>query len=145
MLYAFERKILRRIYGWRCRWNSEIYGLYKDLNIVDDINIVRLGWAGRIIRVEEKRISKIVPSGEFYNAYSVGKPRTRWEDVVQREALQVLGIRGWRRWAGVRVDGGMFWGTARAQKGLWRQMDFCRTYPDFILHNPGSPEYCVSP
>jgi len=97
MLYAFERKILRRIYGWRCRWNSEIYGLYKDLNIVDDINIVRLGWAGRIIRVEEKRISKIVPSGEFYNAYSVGKPRTRWEDVVQREALQVLGIRGWRR------------------------------------------------
>jgi hypothetical protein len=46
---------------------------------------------------EEKRISKKVPSGEFYNTNSVGKPRTRWEDVVQREALQVLGIRGWRR------------------------------------------------
>jgi len=65
VIHAFERKILRRIYGWRCRYNSEIYGLHKDLNIVDDIKIRRLGWAGRIIRVEEKRISKKVLSGEF--------------------------------------------------------------------------------
>ena len=64
---------------------------------MDDIKIRRLGWAGRIIRVEEKRISKKVPGGEFYNTHSVGKRRTRWGDVVQREALQVLGIRGWRR------------------------------------------------
>jgi hypothetical protein len=97
MLHAFERKILRRIYAWRCRWNCEIFGLYKDIIIVDDIKIRRLGWAGHIIRVKEKRISKKVLSGEFYNTNSVGKPRTRWEDIVQREALQVLGIRGWRR------------------------------------------------
>jgi len=97
MLHAFERKILRRVYAWRCRWNSEIYGLYKDLNIVDDIKVRRLGWAGLIVRVEEKRISKKVLSGEFYNTYSMGKPRTRWEDIVQRDVLQVLGIRGWRR------------------------------------------------
>jgi hypothetical protein len=74
MLHAFERKILRRIYVWRCRRNSEIYGLQKDLNIVDDIKIIRLGWAGRIIRVEEKRTSKKVFSDEFYNTNSVGKP-----------------------------------------------------------------------
>jgi len=43
MVHAFERKILGRVYAWRCRWNSEIYGLYKDLNIVDDIKIRRLG------------------------------------------------------------------------------------------------------
>jgi hypothetical protein len=40
MLHAFERQILRRIYGWRCRWNSETYRLYEDLNIVDDIEIM---------------------------------------------------------------------------------------------------------
>jgi hypothetical protein len=57
VLYAFERKILR-IYGWRCRWNRKIYGLYKDLNIVDDIKIRRLRWAGRIIKMEENRILK---------------------------------------------------------------------------------------
>ena len=27
----------------------------------------------------------------------MGRPRTRWADVVQRDALQLLGIRGWRR------------------------------------------------
>jgi hypothetical protein len=47
--------------------------------------------------VEKKRISKKVLSGEFYNTNSVGEPRTRWEDVVQREVLQVLAIRGCRR------------------------------------------------
>jgi hypothetical protein len=27
----------------------------------------------------------------------MGRPRSRWADVVQRDALQLLGIRGWRR------------------------------------------------
>ena len=48
MIHAFEREKLR-LYGpvpeeghWRRRWNSEIYGLYKDLNIVDGIKFRRL-------------------------------------------------------------------------------------------------------
>ena len=32
----------------------------------------------------------------------VGRPRTRWADVVQRDALQLLGIREWRRRAANR-------------------------------------------
>jgi hypothetical protein len=50
MLYAFKRTILRRIYGqiqekryWRTIWNSEVYILIKDLNILDGIKIRRLG------------------------------------------------------------------------------------------------------
>jgi hypothetical protein len=27
----------------------------------------------------------------------MGRPRNRWADVVQRDALWLLGIRGWRR------------------------------------------------
>jgi hypothetical protein len=57
MLYAFKRTILRRIYGqiqekgqWRNIWNSEIYSLFKDLNILDDIKIRRLGWVGHFTR-----------------------------------------------------------------------------------------------
>ena len=64
MLNTFERKILR-IYGptheggcWRPRWNNELYSLYKELNIVEDIKIRRLEWAGHIIRMEEERIPK---------------------------------------------------------------------------------------
>jgi hypothetical protein len=49
MLNTFERKILRRIYGptyekgcWHSRWNNELYSLYKEPNIVEDIKIRRL-------------------------------------------------------------------------------------------------------
>jgi len=86
---------LRRIYGptqegvrWRRRWNSELYSLYKQPDIVEDINplnaelnpichllallgahpilhisrirvkIRRLGWAGHIVRMEEERFPK---------------------------------------------------------------------------------------
>jgi hypothetical protein len=49
MLNRFEKKILRRIYGptlergcWRPRWNNELYSLYKETNIVEDIKIRRL-------------------------------------------------------------------------------------------------------
>jgi hypothetical protein len=34
------------------------------------------------------------------------KPRSRWEEVVQRDALQVSGIRGWRKRAGDREKWG---------------------------------------
>jgi len=46
MLNTSERKKLRRIYGttqeegrWRRRWNSELYNLYNEPNIVEDIKI----------------------------------------------------------------------------------------------------------
>jgi len=36
--------------------NCEIYNFYKDLNTVSDIKIRRLGWAGRIVRMEDDRM-----------------------------------------------------------------------------------------
>jgi len=59
MLNTFEKNILRRIYGrtqeggyWRPSWNSELYSLYNQPNIMQDIKIRRLGWAGHVIRKE---------------------------------------------------------------------------------------------
>jgi hypothetical protein len=50
----------------------------------------------------------------------VGKPRTKWENVVQKDALQILGIRYWKKKK--RAGDGEEWGhllrEARAQKGL---------------------------
>jgi len=64
-VHTFERKTLRRIYGptqeegcWRPIWNNELCSLYKELNIVENIKIIRLEWAGHIIRVEEESIPK---------------------------------------------------------------------------------------
>jgi hypothetical protein len=103
ILCTFERKTSRRIYGpiqdkgrWLPRWNSTIYNLYKDLNIVCNIQIRRLRWAGHIIRMKDEQIPVKVLNGKFCNTRPVGIPGTRWED-VQRDTSQILGIRGWRR------------------------------------------------
>jgi len=102
---------IRTIYGpiqykgrWRSRWNSEIYNLYKDLNIVDNIKIRRPGWAGHIIRKEDNRIPKKVLNGKFHYTSPVVKPRTRWEDVIQRDISHILGIWEWRRQAADREE-----------------------------------------
>ena len=125
MLNTFERKILRRIYGptqeggrRRPRWNNELYSLYNELNIVYDIKFRRLEWAGYITRLEEERIPKKLLNGNFHTTRTVGRPRKRWADVVQRDALQLLGIRGWRR----RAENGDEWRRlmreGKARKGL---------------------------
>jgi hypothetical protein len=48
----------------------------------------------------------------------VGRPRTRWVDVVQRDALQLLGIRGWRRRATGRDEWRRLVREAKARKAL---------------------------
>ena len=90
MLSMSERKILRRIYGpiqdggcWHPRWNNELYSLYREPNIMEDIKFRRLGWVGYIIRMEEQRIPKRVLNGNFLITRPVRRPRTRWADVVQ--------------------------------------------------------------
>jgi hypothetical protein len=43
-----------------------------------------------------KESQKKVLKATFHNKRPVGKPRTRWEDVVRRDTSQILGIRGWK-------------------------------------------------
>jgi hypothetical protein len=46
---------------------------------------------------KKKSFQKRFLNANFHTTRPVGRPRTRWVDVVQRVALQLLGIRGWRR------------------------------------------------
>jgi hypothetical protein len=85
---------------------------------VEDIKIIRLGWAGRIIRMEEERIPKKVLNGNFHTTRPVGRTRTRWADVVQRDALRLLGIRGCRRRAENSDEWRRLMREAKARKGL---------------------------
>ena len=84
---------------WRLKWNKELYDIYKDLNLVEDIKIKRLRWAGHVIRIEEERVPRKVLNGKFYNTRPVLAPITRWEDAVQRDTRELLGVRRWRRQA----------------------------------------------
>jgi len=89
---------------------------------VEGIKIRRLGWAGHIIRMEQEMIPKKGLNGNFYTTRTVGRPRTRWADVVQRDALQLLGIRGWRRRAENRDEWRRLMREAKARKGMWRHI-----------------------
>jgi hypothetical protein len=66
----------------------------------------------------QERIPKKVLNGNFYTTRPVGRPRIRWADVVQRDALQLLGIRGWRRRAENRDGWRRPMREAKARKGL---------------------------
>jgi hypothetical protein len=79
-------------YGhWRPRWNRESYSLYKDINIMDDIKMTRLGWMIHITRMEDKRILKKILNGKLHNRSSAGKLKKRLK-VTQRDAFQTPGI-----------------------------------------------------
>ena len=69
-----------------------MYSFYIGLNIVDNIKITRLVWASHIIKVKEERIPTKALNEKLHNRRSVGKPRTRWDEVGQTDSLQVLGI-----------------------------------------------------
>jgi len=83
-----------------------------------DIKIRRLGWAGHITRTEKERIPKKVLNGNFYTTRPVGRPRNSWADVIQRDALQLLEIRGWKRRAENRDEWRSLMWEAKARKGL---------------------------
>ena len=68
--------------------------------------------------MEEERNPKKVLNGNFYTTIPVERPRNRWADVVQRDALQLLGIRGWRRRSANRDEWRRLTREAKAQKGL---------------------------
>ena len=68
------------------------------------------------------QIPKKVLNGNFYTTRPVGRPRNRWADVVQWDALQLLGIRGWRRWAKNRDEWRCLMREAKARKGLMRHI-----------------------
>jgi hypothetical protein len=74
-------------------------------------------YINHIIRMEEERIPKKVLNGNFHTTRQVERTRNKWADVVQRDALQLLGIRGWRR-AANRDEWRRLVGEAKARNGL---------------------------
>jgi hypothetical protein len=85
---------------------------------VEDIKIRRLGWAGHIIRMEEERIPKRVLNRNFHTTRTMGRPRSRWADVVQRDALQLLETRGWRSKASNKDEWKRLMTEVKARKEL---------------------------
>ena len=95
-LSVFERRVLRRIYDpvkendiWRQLHNRELYERFKDLPIVQLIQINRLRWAGHVQRMAEDRIPKRVMNYLPMGRRRKRRPRTRWLDQVGKEAVRL--------------------------------------------------------
>jgi hypothetical protein len=70
MLNAFERKVLRKIYGpvlvheeWLDRENYEIYKLYKEMELIRNIRLRRLHWVSRVMRMKDEIVPNLALKG----------------------------------------------------------------------------------
>jgi 3-oxoacyl-ACP reductase-like protein len=64
--------------------------LYSSLNIVRVIKSRRMGWAGRVACMEERRDIYRVLVGKPEGRKPLGRPRCRWEDNIKMD-LQAVG------------------------------------------------------
>jgi len=74
--------------------------------------------SSQLVPCQITQVPKKVLNGNFHTTRPVGRPRTRWADVVQRDALHLLGITGWRRRAVNRDEWRRFMREAKAWKEL---------------------------
>ena len=121
---VFERRILRKIFGpicdngkWRIRYNSELYSIYSEPDIIKTIKISKLRWTGHIMRMLEENPEKKLTLLRPEESIRTGRPKLRWLDGEEKD-LRTLGIRGWRRRALDRDRWKEVLTAARAQNGL---------------------------
>jgi len=53
---------------------------------------------------EDEIIQKQVLNRKFLNRRAMGKPRTRWEDIIWKDTSQILGTLGWKKQAEEREE-----------------------------------------
>jgi hypothetical protein len=91
--------VLRRIFGpnrdevtgeWRRIHNMELYALYSSSYIIWVIKSRRLGWAGHVARMGERRGAFRSLVGKPEGRRSLGRPRRRWENNIKLD-LQEMG------------------------------------------------------
>jgi hypothetical protein len=85
-LRAFENRVLRRIFGpkrdevtgeWRKLHNKELRDLYSSQSIISIIKSRRMGWAGHVARMGEKRNAYRLLVGKPDGKRTLGRPRRR--------------------------------------------------------------------
>ena len=123
-LAAFERKILRRIYGpvcemgrWRIRYNSELYKIFNEPDIVKEIKARRIQWLGHLYRTEDQHPTRMLTFNTIYGSRRVGRPPMRWMQSVEDDLLR-SGMGAWRRAASDRTRWRTVVGAVKAGKRL---------------------------
>lgn len=102
-LNIWERKVLRKVFGpvndngeWRIRSNLEIRALYNRPDLVAEVKKRRLRWLGHLERMDPQRTAKKIYSRVPEGTRSIGRPRKRWLDDIEKD-LKSMGVIGWKR------------------------------------------------
>jgi hypothetical protein len=77
---------------WRCRFNKELYDLFKEPRLSLVIRIARLQWAGHVARMDENCMPRKVMYVQLERLRKVGRPHARWRYEVGNDA-HLLGLR----------------------------------------------------
>mgnify|MGYP003623231221 CR=1 FL=1 len=124
-LAVFERKILRKVYGpvkengeWRLRYNREIYELYNSPDIVTDIKIGRLRWAGHIQRMKTSEMVRKIMETKPEGRRKAGRPNLRWMDGILQD-VKSLRLKNW-------------WMVARDREAWRRTLREALTHPGLL-------------
>jgi hypothetical protein len=88
--------------------------LNTDIDIVNDVKLRRLQWAGHVIRMPEERIPRRVMMGRLEEVRPIGRPRKRWMDGVQTDAKGLLNVKNWKAQALDRNEWRHIIGKAKA-------------------------------
>ena len=76
---------------FRIRFNSELYELLNDIDVVQRIKIQRLLWLSHVVRMEEDAPAKWVLDAGICGVRRRGRPCIRWKDQIE-EALSSIGV-----------------------------------------------------
>jgi hypothetical protein len=86
-LRVFENRVLRRIFGlkrnevtgeWRKLHNEELHNLYSSPDIIRQVKLRQMRWAGHVARMgEERKVYKVL-AGKPEGKRPLGRPRQRW-------------------------------------------------------------------
>jgi hypothetical protein len=103
-LMAFERKIMRKIYGptrtpdgyWRIKTNQEINDILNGWNIIGFIKKQRLNWLGRVKHMPEDKIVQKIKRWKPMSKQPIGRPKTHWEDNVLGD-IRSLNVNNWKK------------------------------------------------
>jgi hypothetical protein len=114
---VFEERALRRIFGpkreevtgeWRKLHNEELHILYSSPNIIRQIKLRRMRWAGQVTRMGEERNVYRVFMGKSEGKRPLRRPRRRWEDGIRTYLRKMAwGVYIGSRWLRTGTDGGL--------------------------------------
>jgi hypothetical protein len=113
---VFENRVLRGIFGpkrdevtgeWRKLHSGELCNLYSSPDIIRQIKLRRMRWAGHVARMGEGGNVYRVLVGKPEGKRPLGRPRRRWEDGIKMDLTEI----GW---------GGVEWIQLAQDRDRWR-------------------------